>query len=315
MEKLKEGVSKERVWGMDLLMILVTLGTQDKSFERLLKAIDREIEKGNIKDKVVVQAGYTKYESSNMEIFDLIPNDEFDKLVKEADLIITHGGVGSILSAIKNNKKVIAAPRLKKYKEHTNDHQKEIIEEFVNDGYILGLNDFNKLDKVLTKSKTFKPKKFVSNTNNMIDLINNYIEKDNHISWYNKYSYIIKYFFIIFIYVLISMIIKNCLYRYFYTPSNIGIHNILRFHFFVFIFINYFICFKWIFNSKFKISNLILYNLFNMFIYFICLINLKNITIIYLVYFIISLFINKFIIFDQSIIKKLLKKTLTYEEN
>ncbi|MBR6950025.1 MAG: hypothetical protein IKH54_07570 [Bacilli bacterium] len=300
---------------MDLLMILVTLGTQDKSFERLLKAIDREIEKGNIKDKVVVQAGYTKYESSNMEIFDLIPNDEFDKLVKEADLIITHGGVGSILSAIKNNKKVIAAPRLKKYKEHTNDHQKEIIEEFVNDGYILGLNDFNKLDKVLTKSKTFKPKKFVSNTNNMIDLINNYIEKDNHTSWYNKYSYIIKYFFIIFIYVLISMIIKNCLYRYFYTPSNIGIHNILRFHFFVFIFINYFICFKWIFNSKFKISHLILYNLSNIFIYFICLINLKNITIIYLVYFIISLLINKFIIFDQSIIKKLLKKTLTYEEN
>ena len=300
---------------MDLLMILVTLGTQDKSFERLLKAIDREIEKGNIKDKVVVQAGYTKYESSNMEIFDLIPNDEFDKLVKEADLIITHGGVGSILSAIKNNKKVIAAPRLKKYKEHTNDHQKEIIEEFVNDGYILGLNDFNKLDKVLTKSKTFKPKKFVSNTNNMIDLINNYIEKDNHTSWYNKYSYILKYFFIIFIYVLISMIIKNCLYRYFYTPSNIGIHNILRFHFFVFIFINYFICFKWIFNSKFKISHLILYNLSNIFIYFICLINLKNITIIYLVYFIISLLINKFIIFDQSIIKKLLKKTLTYEEN
>ena len=116
MEKYEERISKERVWGMDLLMILVTLGTQDKSFERLLKAIDKEIEKGNIKDKVIVQAGYTKYESPNMKIFDLIPNDEFDKLVSEADLIITHGGVGSILSAIKNNKKVIAAPRLKSIK-------------------------------------------------------------------------------------------------------------------------------------------------------------------------------------------------------
>ena len=144
---------------MDLLMILVTLGTQDKSFERLLKAIDKEIEKGNIKDKVIVQAGYTKYESPNMEIFDLIPNDEFDKLVSEADLIIPHGGVGSIL-------------------------------------------DFNKLDKVLIKSKSFKPKKFVSNTDNMISLISNYIDKDNHTSWYNKYGYIIKYFLVIFIYVL-----------------------------------------------------------------------------------------------------------------
>ena len=52
-------------------MIFVTLGTQDKSFERLLKAIDKEIEKGTIKDKVVVQAGYTKYESKNMEIFEI----------------------------------------------------------------------------------------------------------------------------------------------------------------------------------------------------------------------------------------------------
>ena len=314
MEKYEERISKERVWGMDLLMILVTLGTQDKSFERLLKAIDKEIEKGNIKDKVIVQAGYTKYESPNMEIFDLIPNDEFDKLVSEADLIITHGGVGSILSAIKNNKIVIAAPRLKKYKEHTNDHQKEIIEEFVKDGYILGLNDFNKLDKVLIKSKSFKPKKFVSNTDNMISLIRNYIDKDNHTSWYNKYGYIIKYFLVIFIYVLISMLIKNCLYNYAYTTSNIGIHNILRYHFFLFIFINYFICIKWIFKNKFKISTFIIYNLFNMFIYFVCLINLKRI-MVYLVYFIISLLVNKWIIFNKGILKIFFNKTLKYEEN
>ena len=90
-------------------MIFVTLGTQDKEFTRLLEAIDREIEKGNIKERVVVQAGYTKYESKNMEIFDLIPTDEFNKYIKSADLIITHGGAGSILTAIKNNKKVIAA--------------------------------------------------------------------------------------------------------------------------------------------------------------------------------------------------------------
>ena len=31
-------------------MILVTLGTQDKSFDRLLKAIDKEIENKNIKE-------------------------------------------------------------------------------------------------------------------------------------------------------------------------------------------------------------------------------------------------------------------------
>lgn len=174
-------------------MIFVTLGTQDKSFTRLLEAIDREIEKGNIKDKVIVQAGLTKYSSPNMEILDLVSEDEFDKLIDQCDLLITHGGAGSILSGIKKNKKIIAAARLAKYKEHTNDHQKQIIKEFSNKGYILELRDFNSLGKLIEKSKSFKPKKFTSNTDNMIKLISDYIEEENHISWYNKYREVLLY--------------------------------------------------------------------------------------------------------------------------
>lgn len=176
-------------------MILVTLGTQDKEFTRLLKAIDREIEKGVITDKVVVQAGCTKYESKNMEMFDLIPANEFDEYIKKADLIITHGGAGSILTAVKNNKKIIAAARLAKYKEHTNDHQKQIIEEFSKQGYILELKDFNKLGKLIQKSKSFKPKKFTSNTKNMIKLVSDYIEETDNVSWYNKYREGLLYLF------------------------------------------------------------------------------------------------------------------------
>lgn len=176
-------------------MIFVTLGTQDKSFSRLLKAIDKEIEKGTIKDKVVVQAGLTKYKSKNMEIFDLIPADKFDQYIEKSDLVITHGGAGSILTALKKNKKVIAAARLSKYKEHTNDHQKQIVKEFSDEGYILELNDFNKLGKLIEKSKKFKPKKFMSNTKNIIKLLEDYIEDVNHISWFNKYREALLYLF------------------------------------------------------------------------------------------------------------------------
>ena len=176
-------------------MILVLLGTQDKQFPRLLEAVDREIENGTIKDRVVVQAGQTKYESKNMEIFDLLPAPEYEKLMNEADLIITHGGAGSILNAIKKGKKVIAAARLSKYKEHHNDHQKQIISEFEKQGYILELKDFNKLGKLIEKSKNFKPKKFESNTQNMIKLIENYIEDTDNTSWYNKYKEVLLYLF------------------------------------------------------------------------------------------------------------------------
>ena len=190
-------------------MIFVTLGTQDKSFDRLLKAIDKEIENGNIKEKVIVQAGYTKYESHNMEIFDLLPAEEFEKYFDEADLIITHGGVGSILSGIKKNKKVIAAARLSKYKEHTNDHQKQIIEEFSSKGYILELKDFNKLGLLIQKSSSFKPKKFESNTENMVKLIENYIKDSNNTSWFNKYRFIVSnILFLISIFILNNIGVK-----------------------------------------------------------------------------------------------------------
>ena len=158
-------------------MILVTLGTQDKNFVRLLEKIDQLINIGLIKDKVIVQAGFTKYNSENMEIFDLIPQDEFNDLMDKADIIITHGGVGNIISALEKNKKVIAVPRLAKYGEHINDHQTQIIAKFNALGYIIGLQDVDELDDAVKQIKKFKPKKFVHDNSKMLNLVSKLIDK------------------------------------------------------------------------------------------------------------------------------------------
>ena len=132
----------------------------------------------NIKDKVIVQAGFScDYKSKNMEIFDLIAIDKFNKLIKKCDILITHGGVGSIVSGLKNNKKVIACPRLKKYGEHVNDHQLQIVENFCDSGYILKFNDGDNLADVFNSIKKFKPKKFEGNNENFINLVKNEIER------------------------------------------------------------------------------------------------------------------------------------------
>ena len=217
-------ISKSNSRGMDLLMIFVTLGTQDKTFERLLIAIDKAIEKGEITDRVVVQAGNTKYESKNMEIFDLISPDEFNKLVDECDLLITHGGTGSILSAVKKGKKVIAAARLKKYKEHVNDHQKQIIKEFEKEGYLVELKDFNQVGKTIKKAQKFKPKKFKSNTENMINLLENIIEEDNNVSWYNKIKEVIWYGFFGVLTTLVNIISFYFLDK---TGMNVYLNNFI----------------------------------------------------------------------------------------
>lgn len=159
-------------------MILVTLGTQDKQFYRILEALENKLDKHLIDDEVVVQAGCSAdFKSKHMKIFDLIPMDEFDEMIKKCDLLITHGGVGSIITGLKNNKKVIAAARLSKYNEHVNDHQLQIIDNFSREGYILKLDNFDDIDKLIKESSKFKPKMFKSNTDNMIDLIDREIEK------------------------------------------------------------------------------------------------------------------------------------------
>lgn len=159
-------------------MILVLLGTQNNSFHRLLEKIQENIENGNITDSVVVQKGYTKFESKNMKLYNHLPLDEISQLIEKADLVITHGGVGSIISALEKDKKVIAVPRLKKYKEHVNDHQLDIIKSFSDLEYIIGLNDIEELEDALKNVKQFQPKKYVKNTGNIISIVENFIDNN-----------------------------------------------------------------------------------------------------------------------------------------
>lgn len=157
-------------------MIFVTLGTQDKQFKRLLEAVDKAIDDGYIKEKVICQAGSTKYESKKMKIIDYMDEETFSDYLKKCDILITHGGVGTILNALQMGKKIIAAPRLAKYKEHVNDHQLQIIDTFSKAKYILPLDNFDELGKVINKARKFKPAKFVSKRDYLIEKIEDYID-------------------------------------------------------------------------------------------------------------------------------------------
>lgn len=171
-------------------MILVTLGTQDKSFPRLIKAVDDAVKEGYIREKVIVQAGCTEYSSENLEIFGMTSPEEMRKLIKEARVVITHGGVGSILSAIELGKPVIAMARLEKYGEHHNDHQLDIISAFEQRGYIFQLSEEGQLNELLQKCRKFTPDRFPSNQKQFNENILNYIKCDDHTSWWNRFKYV-----------------------------------------------------------------------------------------------------------------------------
>ena len=159
-------------------MIFVSLGTQDKDFTRLVEKIEELKKSGKIKEEVVVQLGNTKYKSEFIDCIDFMPMEDFDKYLKNSRYLITHGGVGTILTALKYNKKVIAVPRLSKYNEHVNDHQLELIEALSLDNYILGCKNLDDLEENINKISKFIPKKYKSNQDNFIELIKRLIEDE-----------------------------------------------------------------------------------------------------------------------------------------
>ena len=158
-------------------MILVLLGTQNNQFTRLLQEIEKCIDNGIITQRVVVQAGFTKFKSNKKNIFDLKPREVVENLADEADFIITHGGVGSILMAIKKNKKVIAVPRLSEFNEHVNDHQRQIVEIFNDKGYIIGVQNMEDLSEAIKQIDEFKPVPYSGDNSKMLSIIESFIDK------------------------------------------------------------------------------------------------------------------------------------------
>lgn len=157
-------------------MILVLLGTQHNEFTRLLQEIEECIENGLIKERVVVQAGFTKYKTDKMKIFDMISKEVLDNLMDEANIIITHGGVGSIVMALKKHKKVIAVPRLHRFNEHVNDHQRQIINVFHEKKYLVGIQNVEDLPEALERIANFVPEKYKENNQKIIDIVENFID-------------------------------------------------------------------------------------------------------------------------------------------
>lgn len=157
-------------------MIFITLGSQKFQFNRLLKAIDKLVSEGKITNTVFAQTGYSDYLPQHFEYKAFMDREEFSHMQGNADIIITHGGTGAIVGALKKGKKVIAVPRLAKYGEHVDDHQIQIVSEFMEHNLIYECDDVDKIEEAIeyTSMHDFKPYK--SNTKVIIDSIEQYLE-------------------------------------------------------------------------------------------------------------------------------------------
>ena len=111
-------------------MIFITLGSQKFQFDRLLKEVDRLIADGVIQEKVFAQIGASEYLPQSYTYERFLDRQRFAEIMDQCDTVITHGGTGVIIGAVKKGKKVIAVPRLAKYGEHVDNHQLQLLHQF-----------------------------------------------------------------------------------------------------------------------------------------------------------------------------------------
>ena len=115
-------------------MIFVTVGTQEP-FDRLIIALDEIAPQlGGV--KIVAQVSNSSYTPENIQTIDFISPLLFNNYFKQAKLIISHAGMGTIISALEQAKPILVFPRLAKLKEHRNDHQLATARAFEKLNYI-----------------------------------------------------------------------------------------------------------------------------------------------------------------------------------
>ncbi|EDP10482.1 PssE/Cps14G family polysaccharide biosynthesis glycosyltransferase [Amedibacillus dolichus] len=158
-------------------MIFITLGSQKFQFNRVLIKIDELVEKGLLKEQVFAQIGYSDYKPKFYEYKDFLDREDFFKKMELSNIVITHGGTGAIIGALKKEKKVIAIPRLAKYGEHVDDHQIQIINEFESLNLIEPVYNIDKLSDAINSILTRKYATYKSNTTNIINDIKKFLEE------------------------------------------------------------------------------------------------------------------------------------------
>ncbi len=113
-------------------MILVAVGASQFPFDRLLRAVD-ELPRA---EPLVVQHGPSAIRPADARCLPFVPLDNLAELVREARIVVTHAGVGSILLSLTNGKRPFVVPRLRAFGETVDDHQLESARRFAQAGLV-----------------------------------------------------------------------------------------------------------------------------------------------------------------------------------
>jgi len=151
-------------------MIFVTVGTCEP-FERLMCAVETL----DLRERVIVQRGLSRTSPRGAETTDFLPYPRLVELVREARVVVTHAGVGTVLTALLNGVKPVVVPRLRECGEAVDDHQLELADRLRQLGLVTAVRDTGQLAAAVQDGSVRKQRIRVGET--LVDELRSFIDQ------------------------------------------------------------------------------------------------------------------------------------------
>ena len=152
-------------------MILCMTGTGPYSFDRVTMKLDELAGKHDW--DVFIQIGHTDFKPKHCAFESFMGRENLQNHIEKCEMVICHGGFGSIRDALSFEKPVIAIPRIAALNEVQDDHQQIMVKALEKDGYIMAIYDVDQLEDAIEKAKCFKYKE--RQTSRIPSIINDFM--------------------------------------------------------------------------------------------------------------------------------------------
>ncbi len=160
------------------IKLFVPLGTQKFPFGRLIEALNTLVDDGTYQPEEIVMQSAVYPIEPKFTHYMMIPTDEFNRMIDNAELVMTHSGENTIIVTMEKHKKFLIVPRFHELGEHVDNHQLEIAEVMEDKYDVVVCRDMAHLKECIEKAKTHQYKPWVSDSAQLIEYVRNCINQE-----------------------------------------------------------------------------------------------------------------------------------------
>ena len=160
-------------------MIFITVGNATQGFPRLLKAIENLGKAGCFgSERMLIQTGSnSSIALEDVEQIDFLPLEKFLDALCEARVIISHGGAGTLLQILQLGRIPVVLPREKKFGEHVDDHQIELVQALALEKRVIPVFQVEDLLQAISQAGNECKQPRVSNDSQALNMVSTAIEE------------------------------------------------------------------------------------------------------------------------------------------